>query len=50
MYKLLFTSWLFVVVSEADKNFEINREVTGSTPVEVLTFSGFYTQLLKLRS
>ena len=26
------------------------REVTGSNPVEVLTFSGFYTQLLKLRS
>ena len=24
------------------------REVTGSNPVEVLTFSGFYTQLLKL--
>ena len=27
-----------------------HREVTGSNPVEVLTFSGFYTQLLKLRS
>ena len=26
------------------------REVMGSNPVEVLTFSGFYTQLLKLRS
>ena len=26
------------------------REVTGSNPVEVLTFSGFYMQLLKLRS
>ena len=26
------------------------REVTGSNPVEVLTFSGFYTQLCKLRS
>ena len=26
------------------------REVTGSNPVEVLTFSGFYTQFLKLRS
>ena len=26
------------------------REVTGSNPVEVLTFSGFYTQLLKLLS
>ena len=26
------------------------RKVTGSNPVEVLTFSGFYTQLLKLRS
>ena len=25
-------------------------EVTASSPVEVLTFSGFYTQLLKLRS
>ena len=25
-------------------------EVTGSNPVEVLTFSGFYTKLLKLRS
>ena len=25
-------------------------EVTGSNPVEVLTFSGFYTQLLKLCS
>ena len=25
------------------------RKVTGSNPVEVLTFSGFYTQLLKLR-
>ena len=25
-------------------------EVTGSNPVEVLTFSGFYTQLLKLHS
>ena len=26
------------------------REITGSNPVEVLTFSGFYAQLLKLRS
>ena len=26
-----------------------HREVTGSNPVEVLTFSGFSTQLLKLR-
>ena len=26
-----------------------HREVMGSNPVEVLTFSGFYTQLLKLR-
>ena len=26
------------------------HKVTGSNPVEVLTFSGFYTQLLKLRS
>ena len=26
------------------------RKVTGSNPVEVLTLSGFYTQLLKLRS
>ena len=26
------------------------REVTGSNPVKVLSFSGFYTQLLKLRS
>ena len=26
------------------------RKVTGSNPVEVLTFSDFYTQLLKLRS
>ena len=26
------------------------REVTGSNPVEVLTFSGFCSQLLKLRS
>ena len=26
------------------------REVTASNPVEVLSFSGFYTQLLKLRS
>ena len=26
------------------------REITGSNPVEVLTFLGFYTQLLKLRS
>ena len=26
------------------------REVTGSNTVELLTFSGFYTQLLKLRS
>ena len=26
------------------------RKVTGSNPVEVLTFPGFYTQLLKLRS
>ena len=26
------------------------REVTGSNPVEVLSFSGFYTQLLKWRS
>ena len=25
-------------------------KVTGSNPVEVLTFSGFYTQLLKLRT
>ena len=25
-------------------------KVTGSNPVEVLTFSGFYTQLLKSRS
>ena len=28
----------------------LNREVTGSNPVEVLTFSGFRSQLLKLRS
>mgnify|MGYP006973411108 CR=1 FL=1 len=27
-----------------------HRRVTGSNPVEVLTFSGVYTQLLKLRS
>ena len=27
-----------------------NREVTGSNPVEVLNFSGFSTQLQKLRS
>ena len=27
-----------------------HREVTGSNPVEVQTFSGFYIQLLKLRS
>ena len=27
-----------------------NHEVMGSNPVKVLTFSGFYTQLLKLRS
>ena len=26
------------------------REVTGSNPVEVLTFSGFCSQLLELRS
>ena len=26
------------------------REVTGSNPVEVLNFSGFFTQLQKLRS
>ena len=26
------------------------HEVTGSNPVEVLAFSGFSTQLLKLRS
>ena len=26
------------------------REVTGSNPVEVLNFSGFHTQLQKLRS
>ena len=26
------------------------RGVMGSNPVEVLTFSGFFTQLLKLRS
>ena len=26
------------------------REITGSNPVELLTFLGFYTQLLKLRS
>ena len=26
------------------------KPLTGSNPVEVLTFSGFYTQLLKLRS
>ena len=26
------------------------RKVTGSNPIEVLTFSGFYTQLLKLCS
>ena len=28
----------------------VYREVTGSNPVEILTFSVFYTQLLKLRS
>ena len=26
------------------------REITGSNPVEVLNFSGFFTQLQKLRS
>ena len=25
-----------------------NREVTGSNPIEVLTFAGFYTQLIKI--
>ena len=43
-------------VKNEDQNLEsydhrsYEREVTGSNPVEVLTFSGFYTQLLKLRS
>ena len=56
-------SWSFVSSNEPVKNgceviyemfhilycgFEI--KVTGSNPVEVLTFSGFYMQLLKLHS
>ena len=33
-----------------NNNNNLYREVTGSNPVKVLNFSGFYTQLLKLRS
>ena len=52
--------WLHssVVLSVTDSGFIAQlvrashryREITGSSPVEVLTFSGFCTQLLKLRS
>ena len=47
-------SWSFVSSNEPVKSgceaSHRYREVTSSNPVEVLTFSGFYTQLLKLGS
>ena len=38
-----------LVSSEPEQQLRIEG-VKGSNPVEVLTFLGFYTQLLKLRS
>ena len=37
-------------IAQLDRASHWYREVTGSDPVEVLTFSGFCSQLLKLRS
>ena len=37
-------------IAQLVRAFHRYREVTGSNPVEVLTFSGFYIQLLKLHS
>ena len=45
-YKKCFSGFIAQLVRASHRY----REVTGSNPVEVLTFSGFYTQLLKLRS
>ena len=43
-------SWSCVLTHHLPPPFSShrNREVTSSNPVEVLTFSGFYTQLLKV--
>ena len=48
-YNLHKVATLFTGIEEMDALGRY-REVTGSNPVEVLAFSGFYTQLLKLRS
>ena len=42
--------WLHSFVAQLVRASHRNREVTGSNPVEVLNFSGFSTQLQKLRS
>ena len=39
--------WFWLVLAGSVPTYQ---EVTGSNSVEILTFSGFYTQLLKLRS
>ena len=44
--QIIFNFWLPSQLVRASHRY---HEVTGSNPVEVLTFSGFYTQLLKLR-
>ena len=39
-----------VVIINIRESLDRYREVTGSNPVEVLNFSGFFTQLQKLLS
>ena len=43
------TSTGFEPVTSRYRCDALHREVSGSNPVEVLNFSGFSTQLLKLR-
>ena len=49
-WKLIAVIWFCEVAGSKRGLNPWLREVTGWNPVEVLTFSGFYTQLLKLRS
>ena len=37
-------------IAQLDRAWHQHREVTGSTPIEILKFSGFSTQLIKARS
>ena len=48
--QLTVASYLSGFIAQLVRASHRYREVTGSNPVEVLTFSGFYTQLLRLRS